>query len=60
MPLELDFRREAQNAIRCRSIFEKNPHVAVPSVFEDLTSERVLTMSFEKGIPASSVKEMHA
>jgi len=41
-------------------MFEKNPHVAVPSIYENLTSERVLTMSFEKGIPASSVKEMHA
>jgi len=46
--------------VRCKQIFEKNPHVAVPSVYESFTSERVLTMSFEKGIPASSVKEMHA
>ena len=60
LPLELDFRKEAQNAIRCKKIFEKNPNVAVPSVYLSLTSERVLTMSFERGIPATSVKEMHA
>ena len=34
--------------------------MAVPSVYREFTTERVLTMSFEKGIPATNVKEMHA
>jgi aarF domain-containing kinase len=34
--------------------------VYVPKVYHDLTRERVLTMSFEEGIPVSHVKEMHA
>jgi len=47
LPQELDFVKEANNADRCRAIFENNPNVAVPLVFRELTTERVLTMSFE-------------
>ena len=56
----MDFVQEAGNAERCKAIFEGNKNVAVPSVYRDYTAERVLTMSFERGIPATSVKEMHA
>ena len=41
-------------------IFKGNPNIAVPKVYNNLTNERVLTMSFERGIPATHVKEMHA
>ena len=41
-------------------IFKGNPNIAVPKVYNNLTTERVLTMSFERGIPATHVKEMHA
>ena len=41
-------------------MFKENPNVAVPDVYDDYTSERVLTMSFELGIPATNVREMHA
>ena len=34
--------------------------MAVPEVYWDYTKERVLVMSFEDGIPATSVKEMDA
>ena len=57
--MELDFNKEAKNCKRCGDMFKDNPNVAVPKVFDDLTSERVLTMSFEKGIPATNVREMH-
>lgn len=33
--------------------------MAVPKVYRKYTSERVLTMSFEKGISVTSVQEMH-
>ena len=57
---ELDFKKEATNCERCYKIFKDNKNVAVPTVYRDYTAERVLTMSFEEGIPASSVKEMHS
>ena len=50
LPGEIDFRKEAKNCIRCNKIFKGNPNVAVPTVYPDLTTERVLTMTFEKGI----------
>ena len=58
--MELDFVKEAANCVRCKEMFKGNPNVAVPDVYHDFTSERVLTMSFEKGIPATNVREMHA
>jgi len=59
LPQELDFVKEAKNCKRCYSTFSHNPNIAVPKVYDDLTSERVLTMSFEKGISATNVQEMH-
>ena len=60
LPKELNFKKEADNADKCREIFKNNKRVYVPKVFREFTAERVLTMSFEKGIPVSQVKEMHA
>lgn len=60
LPRELDFNLEASNAERCKAIFKGNRNVAVPSVYREFTAERVLTMSYEPGIPATKVKEMHA
>jgi predicted unusual protein kinase regulating ubiquinone biosynthesis (AarF/ABC1/UbiB family) len=61
LPQELDFRKEAQNAEKCKELFKNvDKHVYVPKVYKELTGERVLTMSFEDGIPVSHVKEMHA
>lgn len=39
---------------------DHDPRVYVPKIYRDYTKERVLTMSFEEGIPVSQVKEMHA
>lgn len=55
LPNELDFVKEAGNAERCAKIFENHKNIAVPKVYRKWTSERVLTMSFESGIPATSV-----
>jgi len=59
VPKELDFRLEVRNAMRCREIFEGHPRVHVPKVYPELTSLRVLVMSFEKGVSVTKVKEMH-
>ena len=41
-------------------IFKNNQNIAVLKVYNNLTTERVLTISFEKRIPATHVNEMHA
>lgn len=55
LPLELDFRKEARNCIRCKEMFKNNKRVKVPDVYEEYTTERVLTMSFETGISVAHV-----
>lgn len=60
MPLEIDFEKEASNCERCAEIFADNPHVAVPKVYRDYTSTRVLTMSFEQGISVAKITELQA
>ncbi len=55
---ELDFTNEAANAERFRAQFEGNPDIRVPSVFRDLSSERVLTMEFMRGIPITDTAKL--
>jgi len=59
LPQELDFVKEANNCKRCHSIFKSNPNVTTPTVYDSLTTHRVLTMSFEEGISATNVRKMH-
>ncbi len=53
--------KEASNADKCRKLFadKKDTRVYIPKVYHEFTKERVLTMSFEEGIPVSHVREMH-
>ena len=53
--------KEANNAEKCRKLFQEkgDTRVYIPKVYQEFTRERVLTMSFEEGIPVSHVKEMH-
>jgi ubiquinone biosynthesis protein len=46
---ELDFSREAKNALVFLSYFKDCPRVRIPRVFLDLTTEKVLVMEFIKG-----------
>ena len=46
---QLDFRREAANNLRFRANFDGESYVVFPHVYENLTSERVLTMDFVEG-----------
>jgi len=59
LPQELDFVKEAKNCKRCGEIFKNNKNVSVPKVYDELTTERVLTMTFEEGISATNVRKMH-
>ena len=59
LPAEIDFEKEASNCERCAKIFKDNKNVAVPKVYREYTKERVLTMSFEPGIPVTSVNALY-
>eukprot|EP00756_Hemistasia_phaeocysticola_P019784 Hpha_TRINITY_DN15680_c3_g9::TRINITY_DN15680_c3_g9_i1::g.99928::m.99928/K08869/ADCK, ABC1; aarF domain-containing kinase len=48
---ELDFRVESANTKWAAEVFRGDPVLRVPRVFDDLSGVRVLTMSFEEGIP---------
>eukprot|EP01062_Namystynia_karyoxenos_P068715 TRINITY_DN6368_c0_g1_i1.p1 TRINITY_DN6368_c0_g1~~TRINITY_DN6368_c0_g1_i1.p1 ORF type:complete len:552 (+),score=175.09 TRINITY_DN6368_c0_g1_i1:79-1656(+) len=48
---ELDFHREAENIEWAQRAFAGDPVVRVPSVSRALSTQRVLTMSFERGTP---------
>ena len=53
LPLELDFKHEAQNAERCANSFAHRDDIVVPSIVPELTTHRVLVMSFEDGVSIS-------
>jgi ubiquinone biosynthesis protein len=52
---ELDYHREADHMERFAANFENDPTIHIPKVFRELSSRRVLTMEFIRGIKASDV-----
>ncbi|CAM4238196.1 ABC1 kinase family protein [Saccharibacillus endophyticus] len=50
MEAEMDYTAEARNMERIAKQFVQDPHIHVPEVFWDFTSERMLTMSFVEGV----------
>ena len=46
---ELDYNREAANAIRFKNLFQRMPEVYVPEVLTDLTTVGVMTMEWING-----------
>ena len=55
---ELDFRLEARNAKRFGQNFKGSKIVHIPKIYDDLTSERVLTLEFINGIELHDIKEI--
>ena len=55
---ELDFRLEARNAKRFGQNFKGSKTVHIPRVYDELTSERVLTLEFIDGIELHNIKEI--
>jgi ubiquinone biosynthesis protein len=53
LALELDFRREIENADRIRALFAKDPQVIVPEIDYAHSGERVITMQLVSGIKAN-------
>ncbi len=52
---ELDYIGEARNMTEFRERFADDPEVEVPAVIEELSSRRVLTMTFIEGYPLADV-----
>ena len=48
---ELDFRQELANVQRMRRVLEPYPHLAVPGVYPDLSTARLLVMEEIQGVP---------
>jgi predicted unusual protein kinase regulating ubiquinone biosynthesis (AarF/ABC1/UbiB family) len=50
LALELDFRREVENADRIRALFAEDPRVVIPEIDYAHSSRRVITMELVSGI----------
>ena len=46
---ELDFRREAANSRALAAAMQDNPNLAVPSVHDPLSNERIITQEWISG-----------
>ena len=67
VPQELDFRIEARNAIEIKRLFQDEPNVKVPKIYQDLSGvscscnslqTKVLTMEFVTGINIDDREKM--
>ena len=59
---ETNFRTEAANSRRIASALRHNPQIKVPKVYENLSTQRVLTMEFEEGFRITdkeAMKQLH-
>lgn len=57
---ELDYRNEAFNARQLADTMSAFPEVTVPRMFRELTTAKVLTMSFESGVKITNVAKIEA
>jgi ubiquinone biosynthesis protein len=55
---ELDFRSEAANVDRLAGVLERYPRLAVPSVYHELSSKRLLVLSFVDGVPVRGAPDV--
>ena len=56
---ELDYRQEAGNLKHFRDFHHDQPWLVIPQVFDELSSEKVLTLSQETGIALDQVDDDH-
>lgn len=56
--LEIDYLNEANNAIRFKKDFEEIDYVRVPSVYLNLSTERVLTMEFIESFKLTDIERI--
>ena len=55
---ELDFRLEARNAKRFKENFKGSKTVHIPKVYDELTSEKVLTLEFIDGVELHDIAQI--
>src|SRR6478672_11204673 len=55
---ELDYRNEAYHARRLADGMQRFPEIHVPTVYEELSGQRVITMEFVHGIKISKADEL--
>lgn len=58
--LELDYRNEAANGQMLAYNMQEIPGVHIPTIYPELSSEKVLTMEFVRGVKITKVKELDA
>ena len=57
---EMDYLNEADNAERFKELHRHNPMIAVPKVFPEATSRRVLTMEWIEGVKLTNLEAVKA
>ncbi len=57
---ELDYRREGRNADRFRRNFQDEPHLYIPKVYWEYTTERVLVLERIRGIKINDIEALQA
>ena len=55
LALELDFRREVENADRIRGLFANDASVVIPEIHHELSTRRVIVMEFVSGIKVTDI-----
>ena len=60
LAMELDFRREADNADRVRAIFPPGDGVVVPRIHREWSTGKVITMELLEGIKITDAKALRA
>ncbi len=55
---ELDYRREGRNADRFRRNFQEEPHLYIPRVYWEYTTERVLVLERIRGIKIDDIQAL--
>jgi len=55
---ELDFKLEARNAKVFALNFKDDPNVVIPEVYNDYTTEKILTLEFIDGIELNKIEEL--
>lgn len=53
---ELDYKNEAENIERVACNFKDDPNIIFPKVYEEFSSEKVLTLSFVEGAKVTNTK----
>ena len=55
---EMDYINEAENAEKFRDMHQKNTKIAVPKIYNELTSRRVLTMEWIEGTKLTNLDDV--